>query len=255
MIYRRIIHEVSKYKGQRVSAVKQKKFYWSLVLVSLIIGVTLSMQFRMTRDIQHNETIRRTQELADQVAQLKKEHDVLQPQLIRMREQLESLSTGPQAPQIKAEMELATIFAGLTELTGRGVEVTLKDSTASQKLNENPNLYIIHDEDILKVVNELKAAGAEAIAINGQRLVATSEINCSGPAIRVNKKALVPPFVITAIGSPETMEGALKMRGGVAEFLQFFGIQVSVKKLDQLTIPAYSGSIKSDYIVEKDSDT
>lgn len=236
-------------------AVKQKKFYWSIALVSLIIGVILSMQFRITRDLQHNETIRRTQELADQVTQLKKEHDVLQPQLIRMREQLESLSTGPLAPQIKADMELATIFSGLSELTGRGVEVTLKDSNAAQKLNENPNLYIIHDEDLLRVINELKAAGAEAIAINGQRLIATSEISCNGPAIRINKKALVPPFVITAIGNPETMEGGLNMRGGVAEFLQFFGIQVSVKKLEQLTVPAYSGSINADYIIEKDADT
>ncbi len=238
-----------------MSAVKRKNFYWSVALVSLAIGVILAVQFRMTRDIQHNEAIRRTQELADQVDQLKKEHDVLQPQLTRMREQLESLSTGPLATQIKAEMELATIFSGLTELTGRGVEVILKDSNVSQKLTDNPNLYIIHDEDILKVVNELKAAGAEAIAINGQRLVASTEIVCSGPAIRINKKALVPPFVITAIGSPETMEGALKMRGGVAEYLQFFGIQFSVKKLEQLTIPAYSGSIKTDYIIEADADT
>jgi len=211
----------------------------------------------MTRDIRHNETIRRTQELADQVVQLKTEQDVLQSQLIRMREELESLSTGPQSSQIKAEMELATIFSGLNDLTGSGVEVTLKDGNVSKKPNENPNLYIIHDEDILKVVNELKTAGAEAIAVNGQRLIANSEIICNGPVIMINKKALVPPYVITAIGNPDTLEGALNMRGGVAEYLQFFGIQVSVKKLEKLIIPAYSGSIKSDYIVavERDSDT
>lgn len=222
-----------------------KYFSWSVALVSLVIGVILSMQFNMNSIIQHNESIRRTQVLADQVAQLKKEHDAVQPQIIKMREQLESLSAGPLAPQIIAEMELATIFSGITELSGSGVEVTLKDSTVSPKHNDNPNLYIIHDEDILKVVNELKAAGAEAIAINGQRLVATSEIVCSGPVIRINKKPLVPPFVITALGSPETLEGALKMRGGVAEFLQFFGIQISVERLEHITIPAYSGSIKT----------
>lgn len=238
-----------------MSTVRLKNFYWSAVLVSLVLGVILSLQFRITRDIQHNEAIRRTQELADQVEQMKKEHEVLQAQLLRMRGQMENLSTGPLASQIKEEMNLAMIFAGLTKLTGSGVEVTLKDSNASQKLTDNPNLYLVHDEDILKVVNELKAAGAEAIAINGQRMIATTEISCSGPTIRINRKPLVPPFVITAIGNPETMEGALKMRGGVTDYLQFFGIQVSVKKLEQLTIPAYSGSIKSDYIVEADTDT
>jgi uncharacterized protein YlxW (UPF0749 family) len=237
-----------------MSAIKPKNFYWSLALVGLVLGVILAVQFRMTRDVQQNEAIRRTQELAEQVEQMKMEHDVLQAQLSRMRGQLENLTTKTLTPQSKEEMDLTMIFAGITQLTGSGVEVTLKDSV-SQKLTDNPNLYLIHDEDILKVVNELKAAGAEAIAINGQRLIATTEISCSGPAIRINNKALAPPFVITAIGNPETMEGALKMMGGVAEYLQFFGIQVSVKKLEQLTIPAYSGSIKLDYIVEEDTDT
>jgi len=206
-----------------VSVLRMKNFYWSVALVGLVIGVIISVQFRMYS------------ELSDQVAQLKKEHDL-------------------PASQIKTEMELATIFSGIAELSGSGVEVTLKDSDVSWKLTDNPNLSIIHNEDILKIINELKAAGAEAIAINGQRLVATTEISCSGPAIKINKKALVPPFVVTAIGSPETMEGALKMRGGVAESLQFYGIQISVKKLEQLTIPAYSGSIKTDHIIDADAD-
>ncbi len=237
-----------------MSAIKLKNVYWSVALVSLLLGVILAVQFRMTRDVQQNEAIRRTQELAEQVEQMKKEHDVLQAQLSRMRGQLENLSTETLAPQSKEEMERTMIFAGITKLTGSGVEVTLKDSNATQKTG-NPNLNLIHDEDILKIVNELKAAGAEAIAINGQRLTATTEISCSGPAIRINKKALAPPFIITAIGNPETMDSALQMRGGVADYLQFFGIQVSVKKLEQLAMPAYSGSIKSDYIFEEDTDT
>lgn len=236
-----------------MSTVRLKNFYWSLALASLVLGVILSVQFRITRDVQHNEAIRRTQELADQVEQMKKEHGVLQAQLLRMRGQLENLSTGTLAPQISEEMNLAMIFAGLSELTGSGVEVTLRDSNTSTKLTDNPNLNLVHDGDILKVVNELKAAGAEAIAINGQRLIAATGISCNGPTIRINNKALATPFVITAIGNSQTMDSALKMRGGVVEYLQFFGIQVSVKKLEQLTIPAYSGSLKSDYIVEADT--
>lgn len=227
-----------------------KNFHWAPVLVSLILGVMLSLQFRVTRDIHQNEAIQRTQDLSNQVVEMKKERDVLQAQVSRMRGQLDSLSTGPLAPQMKEEMNRAEILAGVIKLTGSGVEVTLKDSSVSLKPADNPNLYLVHDEDILKVVNELKAAGAEAIAINGQRFIANTEIKCSGPTIRMNKKPLAPPFVITAIGSPETMESALKMKGGVAEYLQFFGIQVSVKKLAQVTIPAYTGGIKYNYAVE-----
>lgn len=238
-----------------MSELRLKNLYWSLALVSLVLGVILAVQFRMTRDVQHNEAIQRTKELADQVEQLKKEHAILQEQLSRMRGQLEDLSTGSLAPQIKEELNQAVIFAGLSELTGSGVEVTLRDGSISSKLTDNPNLILVHDEDLLKVVNELKAAGAEAIAINGQRLIAVTDISCNGPTIRVNKKALAPPFVITAIGNPETMDSALRMRGGVADYLQFFGIQVSVKRIEQLTIPAYSGSIKSEYITGAETDT
>ena len=87
-----------------------------------------------------------------------KEHDVLRGQLDRMLLELEDLSTGTHANQIK-EMEQVKMFAGMTKLTGSGV-VTLKDSNIS-RITENPNLYIVHDEDILRVVNE-PSGGAEA---------------------------------------------------------------------------------------------
>ncbi len=226
---------------------KLKSFHWVLALMGVILGVMLSMQFRVVKDIQQNEIVQRSQELSGQVVQMKKERDILQAQVARMRTQLDKLSTGPLAYQMKEEMSHAEILACVTELAGKGVEVTLKDSNITLKPADNPNLYIVHDEDILKVVNELKAAGAEAIAINDQRFIATTEISCSGPTIRMNKKPLAPPFVITAIGSPEIMESALKMKGGVAEYLQFFGIQISVKKLSKVTIPAYAGGIKYIY--------
>ena len=230
---------------------KLNRFHWALVLVSIILGVMLAMQFRVTRDIRQNDAIMKMQDLSNQVAQMKKERDVLQAQVARMRGQLDKLSTGPLAPQMKEDLARVEVLAGFTELTGPGLEVTLKDSEVSLKPGDNPNQYVVHDEDILKVVNELKAAGAEAIAVNGQRFISSTEISCSGPIIRINKKPLAPPFVITAIGDPETMEGALKMKGGVAENLQYFGIQISLKKT-QVTVPAYTGGVKYNYAVESD---
>ncbi|MFX4262517.1 DUF881 domain-containing protein [Pelotomaculum propionicicum] len=234
---------------------KLKKYYWSIALVSIILGIIVSVQYRIARDIQYNEPALGAQELTARIEQMKKERDVLQAQLTRMRGQLDDLPTGPLAPEIKEGIEPAIVFAGVSGVTGSGVEVTLQDSSALHGTAQNPNFYIVHNEDILKVVNELKAAGAEAIAVNEQRLTATSGISCSGPVISINNTALVPPFVITAVGSPDTMAGALNMRGGVAEFLQFCGIEVSVKKLEKITIPAYSGSIKLDYTSnEKNND-
>jgi len=225
-----------------------KRFQWALILVGLILGIMLALQFRVTRDIQQTDVIRRAQDLTGQVAQLKRERDALQTQVTELRSQMEQMLAGPQGAQLKQEMDHAGVLAGVTELTGPGVEVTLNDSSVSLKPGENPNLYVLHDEDVLRVLNELKAAGAEAMAMNGERLLATTEIRCIGPTIVLNKnKRLAPPYVVTAIGNPDTMENSLKMKGGVAETLQFWGIQVSVKKMPQVMVPPYTGGIQYDY--------
>lgn len=225
-----------------------KRFQLVLLVVGLFLGMILAYQFRVTREIQSTEPVQRTQQLAAQVSQLRKERDTLQSRVDSLRSNLDKVSTGLQATGITDGLAYAGIMAGVTELNGPGVEVTLNDSNFSLKPGENPNLYVLHDEDVLRVLNEIRAAGAEAISINGQRLLATTEIRCTGPTIVLNKnKRLAPPYVITAIGNPDTIESSLKMKGGVAETLQFWGIQVSVKKLPQVTVPAHSGAIKFEY--------
>ena len=95
---------------------------------------------------------------------------------------------------------------------------------------------------MLSVLNEFKAAGAKDISINGQRIIFSTEVRCIGPTILLNKnQRLSPPFVIYALGNPETLEGSLKMKEGVVDSLQPYGIQVNVKQVDELIIPAYSG--------------
>lgn len=227
-----------------------KSFHMVLVTVSIAVGIIFALQFRTVQDIRENEAFRRTRILSGQVSQMKKEREVLQAEVARMRDRLDKLSTGPLSEQLKEEMAQAKILAGVTELEGSGVKVTLKDSNISLAPGENPNLYLVHDEDILRVVNELKASGAEGIAVNNQRLISSTGVKCSGPTIRINGKVLAPPFVISAVGNPDILESAIKMKGGVADTLQFFGIQVLVKKLDQVKLPAYPGVFSYEYAVQ-----
>ena len=140
----------------------------------------------------------------------------------------------------KAMQELR-LRSGQIPLEGPGVIVTIDDSKTASKAGDNQNLYIIHDDDLLKVINELRAAGAEAISINGQRLVATSEIRCAGPTLSVNNVRSAPPYEIHAIGDIATLENALRMRGGVADTLQVWGIQIDIKTAENVTVPAYKG--------------
>ncbi|MDF2928026.1 MAG: hypothetical protein K0Q75_264 [Anaerospora sp.] len=85
------------------------------------------------------------------------------------------------------------------------------------------------------------------MAINEQRLIASSEIRCAGPTLSVNNTRYSPPYDIRAIGDPQTLETALKMRGGVVETLQFWGIQVTLKKQEEVTIPAYKGTFRFEF--------
>ena len=138
--------------------------------------------------------------------------------------------------------------SGLTDVTGPGVIITINDSKIPVKDNENPNLYLIHDEDLLRVLNELRAGGAEAIAVNDQRLTGTSEVRCAGPTVMVNGKVFGPPFVIKAIGDPKTLSAALTMRGGVVESLKYWGIELKIQEVDQMIVPAFNGTFKEEHL-------
>ncbi|MBM3273713.1 MAG: DUF881 domain-containing protein [Candidatus Sericytochromatia bacterium] len=127
-------------------------------------------------------------------------------------------------------------------LGGPGVEIVINDSAKPLTKGEDPNIAIVHNDDLLRLVNELRTAGAEAVALNDQRMVESSEITCAGTTILVNKTRIAPPFSIRAIGEPETMVNALKMRGGIVEYLQFYGIQVNISKKSEVLVPAFSGS-------------
>ena len=225
-----------------------KGLHWTIAIVGLALGVLLAMQFKLTTEINKTEPVQRTQLVANQVNGLKNDRELLQGEVNSLRSSLDEISAGPDDAELKEQLDRARILAGVTELRGPGVEVTLNDSNIALKPGENPNLYVLHDEDVLRVLNEIRAAGAEAISLNGERILASTEVRCIGPTIVLNKdKRLAPPFVITAIGDPNTLESSIKMKGGVAEILQFWGIQVGVKKMNQVTVPAYSGGVKFDY--------
>ena len=145
------------------------------------------------------------------------------------------------------ELSKARYISGLNAVKGPGLILILNDSTKPTQPGEDPNLYVIHDEDLLKVINELRAAGAEAISINEQRLLATSEIRCVGPLIQVNGNRLAPPFAISAIGDANLLESSLRMKGGVLEGLEFWGISAKIEKPKVVTVPGYPGTIKYKY--------
>ena len=139
------------------------------------------------------------------------------------------------------------MVAGLTDVEGPGVSVILNDSKAENTTGDEAD-YLIHDSDLLSVINELRDAGAQAISFNGECILATSEVRCAGSVVMVNGKRFAAPFIIYAIGAPTTLYNALTMRGGVVDVLGQWKINVTVQMSEKLLIEKYTGTIPTDYL-------
>lgn len=143
------------------------------------------------------------------------------------------------------ELESLRIAAGLKAMRGPGVTVRVEDPKTQPKGGTNP--IVVTYQDLVAVINELWAAGAEAVALNGQRLTATTGMSQVGGTVVVNLQRLNAPFVVFAIGDPATMEGALNIRGGLVESLRALGLVISVRRNDTLTVPAFKGTLNFEF--------
>src|SRR3989304_5988751 len=105
-----------------------------------------------------------------------------------------------------------------------------------------PNKTTLHYADIHAVINDLWAAGAEAIAINGERIITRTGLNCVGTTILCNTKRIAPPYTIVAIGDPARLLAHLQRPAGPAEILRAFGFPLRPQGLERVTVPAYRGT-------------
>jgi uncharacterized protein YlxW (UPF0749 family) len=175
----------------------------------------------------------------------------LQQQILDLRGQIKGLEdqgqgTTAQQRQLNASLQEARIDAGLIPLTGTGIVFRLADSTQPVPANGNPADYSVTARDIRTVVAELWLAGAEAIAVNGERIVATTGVLDIGGTILVNSAYLAPPYQVSAIG-PTDMLDQLGLSQGWIDFIQTrrgrFGVDVSFAEPATVDMPAFAGSL------------
>lgn len=128
------------------------------------------------------------------------------------------------------------LLLGELKSDGKGIRITLQDGDYDPK-SLNPNDYIVHESHVFKLLNELKISGAQAIAINGQRVLANSYIRCNGPVITIDGTQHPAPFVIEAVGDSDTLMASLNLNGGVVDQLLNDNIVVSLEEHQKLTMP------------------
>jgi len=192
------------------------------------------------------------QVLAGQVVTLEDEQTTLRDQLAAAEKQVQQFQTesaGSQTAlaQLNNELGAARLAAGLTKVTGPGVVVEIADSKLQVPAGENAANYIVLVDDLHDIVTALWASGAEAIAINGERLVSTSSIYGVGASILVNTAFLAPPFRVEAIGADGLLErflGNQAYLGRVAHRIDAFGLEFATQAQSDLTLPAFVGNTR-----------
>ena len=209
----------------------KKHYSTALTVTCVVLGVIIGVQANTVKQQRVSTENQRLSEAIVALNQMQAERDALLEQNKALEKTLKEGSFG-------AEMEELLAFAGLTEVTGEGVTVTMNDSSTHS--GSDMNAYLVHAEDLLSVVNELNGAGAKAVSINGQRMVGQSAITCAGSIVMVNGVRVAAPFEIKAVGDPAVMDSALHFPGGVIDNLAPWGIEISVRKETAVTVSAYT---------------
>ena len=145
---------------------------------------------------------------------------------------------------LSRELDGLRLLVGLRAMRGPGVVVRVADAKI-QPAGSTP--VVVTYQDLVSVVNELWAAGSEAVAVNNQRVTATTGFGQVGGTVVVNLQRLSGPFTITALGDPATLEGALNIRGGLVDGLRALGLGITIQRRPELSVPAYRGVQKFEH--------
>ena len=220
----------------------------------IIIGIALfflAMLFTaQMKSISNTEQIidgKREAQLADDLVTLQRKYDDLKQKYSENQKVVEEYQTNSSTNNtlilsMKTQIDDLAKISGTTDLKGEGITMVLTDGNKIKDPDKRSD-SLVHDSDILTVVNELKAAGAEAISVNGQRIISTSAIRCVGPVIQVNYQKVAAPFEIKAIGNSQYLESAMNIKNGVVDLLKEYGVSITVTKQNNVVIPKFDGTI------------
>jgi uncharacterized protein YlxW (UPF0749 family) len=222
---------------------------------AIVVGL---LAFLLTVDLRTQDTASkinasRRGELAAIVAERQKSTAGLESRLSQLRAQLAAIGASAGSAELqKLQASIASVemASGATSLSGPGLIVQLSDAPPNDQSSSNQSDSRIQDADLQEVVNALWNAGAEAISINGQRLVATSAIRNAGNTVLVNFRVLTSPYEVDAIGDSPAMQSAFLGSDIARRFKtweQVYGLGFSVEQASTLEVPAYSGSVHFRY--------
>ena len=231
------------------------------IVMSITIGIAcfalmlvMFMQFKVVKqtDITAIETMRESElklELSSWNEKYNELNEKYEEVVAKIEEyKNEKISDEKTAQLLEDELIQLNELLGKTDVEGEGIVIQLTDMEGTQ-LSEGVLVERIDEEDLLLIVNELFAAGAEAISINGHRIISTTSIFSIGTEfLKVNGERILSPYVINAIGNPDYLKSAVSGKGGQVDALKELGHETNVDTSKKIKIEKYSGEINTKYI-------
>lgn len=233
---------------------KLSKAQFSVALICAILGLMLAYQFKNAKNLTSIANTAQIEKLQNQLEEAQKQKETLEKQINDLDQKVEeyekSAATGSSMVEaLKSELDKVRMFAGLTQVQGPGVILTIdpqKDNLNS--MGESP---VVNAQALQIVVNELNSSGAEAIMINNQRIVNTTEIRQVGNNISINdvKFSSQAKFEIKAIGDKHMLETGLNLRDGAVEWLKdAYGLILEITPSDKVVILKSQKVVKFNYL-------
>lgn len=233
---------------------KQLKGKIALGILCCVLGFAISLQFKTVKGSTGGLlSTQKAQQLAAELRELRAEKTILMDQLteweVRLKEyEMSEADESFIIKNLNRDLEKYQIISGYKTVEGPGVVVTIDDPIDEYSRQGDNSLIMYNYDLLLAVINKLNGAGAEAISINDQRYTAITEIYYTSNSVLINSVPTIPPFIIKAVGDPESLEAALNMRFGIAEEMrELYNIQVSIKKENNLVIPRYNKTTNFKY--------
>lgn len=212
------------------------------------LALVMFMQFKIVNetDITSIENMRKaelTTELANWKSKYEETSQKYEEIAAKIQEYKQTKESNEETEKlVNSELEQVNLILGKTDVEGQGIEVILKET-------ENEEIERITADDLIVIVNALKLAGAEAIAINEERIINMSDIvDITETFIKVNGQRILAPYIIKAIGDPAYLESGLIGKGGHVDSMKKIGQDVSINKPNKVKILKYNDEIKTKYI-------
>lgn len=218
-----------------------------LLFVFMIFGFVLALQFRSVMSNTSKDAVSTAQTIESLKKELEREKLIgenlrkeLDESIVERDTILRNLVEERGSEDLTNEWERARVLAGLTEVVGDGVVITLNDASEIVNGISDP---LLHDSSLFEVLNEIKKAQPVAISVNGERIISATEIICAGPTTRINRNRYAVPYEIKVIGdSKKIREVLLNSSIVVFEFIPN-NIRFQIRDEKDIVIPKYSGRI------------